>query len=181
MVVYRGNDFGFRPPRVNSPSVFQADRIPEQTISNCSISELISRRSLPVPASLFRLSPDRWSPTLATRIHIADLPPVENVSTEELQEIFGAGWFRPTLEALENRELMASGLTATLSGGLLPSRAPRGPIRSLSDRSTTRSRWTGFRLPLPRGPFRVLLPARSTRPKSSGWRATTSCRLTHHC
>jgi hypothetical protein len=46
------------------------------------------------------------------RIRIEDLPPVENLTPEELEEILGAGLrsFRPTFEALDARELMDAGL-----------------------------------------------------------------------
>jgi hypothetical protein len=50
------------------------------------------------------------------RIRIEDLPPVEDLTPEEMEEIFGAGLksFRPTFEALEARELMDAGLRGAL-------------------------------------------------------------------
>jgi uncharacterized protein with LGFP repeats len=56
------------------------------------------------------------------RIVIEDLPPVEQLSVEEMQALFGAGRkpFQPSLESLESRELMAANLTASLlPGGVL--------------------------------------------------------------
>jgi hypothetical protein len=53
------------------------------------------------------------------RIRIEDLPPVENLTPEELEEILGAGRqsFRPAFEAMEGREMMDAGL----GGAVLPS------------------------------------------------------------
>jgi hypothetical protein len=55
------------------------------------------------------------------RITINDMSPVQTLTPVELEQIFGAGrrTFRPTFEALENRELLASSLTASLNGNLL--------------------------------------------------------------
>lgn len=56
------------------------------------------------------------------RIHIDDLPAVQDLSPEELEQIFGAGRsrFRPLgVESLESREMMAANITASLTGGLL--------------------------------------------------------------
>ncbi len=52
------------------------------------------------------------------RITINDLPPVEMLTTEELELIFGAGrrTFRPTLEALEDRQLLSASAISTLGG-----------------------------------------------------------------
>ena len=55
------------------------------------------------------------------RIVIEDLPALEQLSDEMMEQIFGAGRpsFRPSIEMLEDRQLMAAGLTASLSGGIL--------------------------------------------------------------
>jgi hypothetical protein len=45
-----------------------------------------------------------------TRIRIAELPPIEELTHEEMERILGAGRFRPSIEALEKRELMDAGL-----------------------------------------------------------------------
>ncbi|HEY7428050.1 MAG TPA: hypothetical protein VH682_27700 [Gemmataceae bacterium] len=46
------------------------------------------------------------------RIKIEDLPVGENLTPEEEERLFGAGWrsFRPMLESLESREMMDAGL-----------------------------------------------------------------------
>jgi hypothetical protein len=41
------------------------------------------------------------------RIAIADLPPLETIPQEEMERIFGAGRFRPAVEALEDRQLLS--------------------------------------------------------------------------
>ena len=50
------------------------------------------------------------------RIHINDLPPIENLTPEQEEQILGAGRksFRPMLESLENREMYAANVTAAL-------------------------------------------------------------------
>ena len=54
------------------------------------------------------------------RIVIEDLPPLDTLSMEEMVRIFGAGRrARLELECLEARELMASGLSASLTAGTL--------------------------------------------------------------
>jgi hypothetical protein len=55
------------------------------------------------------------------RIRIEDLPALAHLTPEELEEIFGAGskWARLSLEALEERQLLDAGLTASLQGSLL--------------------------------------------------------------
>jgi hypothetical protein len=53
------------------------------------------------------------------RIQIKDLPPVQDLTPEELAEIFGAGRTRLGVEQLETRELRAASLMASLSGGVL--------------------------------------------------------------
>ncbi len=55
-----------------------------------------------------------------TRIRIEDLPEVQELTPEEQEKILGAGpRARLGLESLERRDLMAGGLTASLSGGVL--------------------------------------------------------------
>lgn len=56
------------------------------------------------------------------RIRIEDLPPVEDLTQEELVEIFGAGRasFRPTFESLEGREMMDAALGNALSLPVAP-------------------------------------------------------------
>jgi hypothetical protein len=65
-----------------------------------------------------------------SRIRIDDLPPVETLTQEELDAIFGAGLrsFRPTFDVLEDRQLMAAGLTHSLLPNLPP---PKGPLVSV--------------------------------------------------
>jgi exo-beta-1,3-glucanase (GH17 family) len=63
------------------------------------------------------------------RIRIEDLPPADDLMPEEMEQIFGAGRtpFRPTLEGLETRDLMA----AHFHGALLPDlTAGAGPLVS---------------------------------------------------
>lgn len=50
------------------------------------------------------------------RIRIEDLPVVENLATEEMEEVFGAGRFsfRPGMESLEAREMMDAALGQSL-------------------------------------------------------------------
>lgn len=57
------------------------------------------------------------------RIKIEDLPVVENLTPEEEELIFGAGRpsFRPTLESLENREMMDAGFGSALQTPLAQS------------------------------------------------------------
>jgi hypothetical protein len=62
--------------------------------------------------------PKRKGKRTMSRTRIEDLPPAdENLTPEELAEIEGAGRpsFRPTLEGLEDRQLMAANVTAALS------------------------------------------------------------------
>src|SRR5262249_51371500 len=53
------------------------------------------------------------------RIRIDDLPIPEKLTPEEEEQIRGAGRFRPTLEALENREMYAADLGAALAPSLM--------------------------------------------------------------
>ncbi|MBM4070708.1 MAG: hypothetical protein FJ271_17400 [Planctomycetes bacterium] len=55
------------------------------------------------------------------RIRIDDLPPLEQLTSEELAEVFGMGRARLSLgiEQLESRELMAASVTAALVGSTL--------------------------------------------------------------
>lgn len=65
-------------------------------------------------------------------IRIEDLPPIEDLTQEELEETFGAGrgFFRPRLEGLEGREMMDAGLGNAL---LLPVAPPSaGHVRMLT-------------------------------------------------
>src|SRR5262245_42792023 len=50
------------------------------------------------------------------RIRFDDLPPLEQLSPEELEQVVGAGRARLGLEQLESRELMAASVTANLVG-----------------------------------------------------------------
>jgi PKD repeat protein len=60
------------------------------------------------------------------RIQIRDLPVHRDIYRDELEDIFGAGAprFRPSIEVLEQRELMASGLAAPLHFEFAPAGAP---------------------------------------------------------
>jgi hypothetical protein len=58
-------------------------------------------------------------PQQTPRVRIEELPPIEQLTEEETAAIFGAGRARLGIEALESRELMASSLTANLTGGVL--------------------------------------------------------------
>jgi hypothetical protein len=55
------------------------------------------------------------------RIKIEDLPPFETMTPEEQEEILGAGSlsFRPTFEALEDRQLMAAGFGSASLGSIV--------------------------------------------------------------
>jgi PKD repeat protein len=60
------------------------------------------------------------------KIRIADLPVHREIYRDELEDIFGAGMprFRPSVEALEQRELMASGLAVPLHFDFGQARSP---------------------------------------------------------
>lgn len=60
------------------------------------------------------------------RISIEDLSAVENLTPEEMELIVGAGLrsFKPSFEALEDRQLMAAGLGRSLLPDLAPPKAP---------------------------------------------------------
>jgi hypothetical protein len=61
-----------------------------------------------------------------SRIRIENLPTVENLTQEELDQIFGAGLrsFKPAFDALEDRQLMAAGLIKPMMPNLAPPKAP---------------------------------------------------------
>jgi exo-beta-1,3-glucanase (GH17 family) len=62
------------------------------------------------------------------RIRIEELPPADNLMPEEMEQIFGAGRtsFRPMLEGLETRDLMASHSHGALLPGLTAGARPLG-------------------------------------------------------
>jgi hypothetical protein len=67
------------------------------------------------------------------RIQFDDLAAVENLTAEQMEQIYGAGWrsFKPTFEALEDRQLMAAGLGQSLLPDLAP---PKGPVENFAPR-----------------------------------------------
>jgi hypothetical protein len=63
------------------------------------------------------------------RIRIENLPTVENLTQDELEQIFGAGLrsFKPTFDALENRALMTAGLRGAVVPTLVAPSNPATP------------------------------------------------------
>ena len=66
------------------------------------------------------------------RIKIDDLPVTEDLTAEQEALLLGAGLksFRPTLEGLEDRQLMAASIN--VAAGVMTIRGYGGPIRSRS-------------------------------------------------
>jgi PKD repeat protein len=64
-----------------------------------------------------------------SRIKIADLPVQRDIFPDELEDIFGAGppRYRPAIEALEQRDLMSSGLAVPLHFDFGPATSPVAP------------------------------------------------------
>lgn len=73
-----------------------------------------------------------------TRIRIEDLAPVEDLTPQEMEELFGAGRFsfRPTFEALEAREMMDAGIGHAVMPRLAVPEAPQAThMRSMAPSS----------------------------------------------
>jgi exo-beta-1,3-glucanase (GH17 family) len=64
------------------------------------------------------------------RIRMEDLSPADNLMPEEMGQILGAGrtFFRPTLEVLETRDLMAAHFGGALLPGLTAGASPLGSL-----------------------------------------------------
>jgi hypothetical protein len=75
-----------------------------------------------------------------TRIRIAELPPIEEMTREDMERILGAGRFRPSLEALEKRELMDAGLKFAMLDPLVAMKQHvMETVRAATDATSTAS------------------------------------------